>query len=87
MLTIAILLFASEPHTGGTRANDCHRDRKPACGIATGRRGLRLLQLLGCRAVPFVSRTALLLGLRRFVPAIRGAAASWMGMGMGDQKK
>lgn len=28
MLTFAILLLASAPHSGGTDANGCHRDRK-----------------------------------------------------------
>ena len=28
MLTVVILLLASAPHSGGTDANGCHRDRK-----------------------------------------------------------
>lgn len=28
MLTIAILLLANAPHSGGTDANGCHRDRR-----------------------------------------------------------
>lgn len=39
MLAIAILLLASAPHSGGTDASGCHRDRKTGTRHCHGKKG------------------------------------------------
>lgn len=51
MLTIAILLLASAPHSGGTDASGCHRDRKTGTRHCHGKKGAALARRLAGASV------------------------------------